>query len=200
MIDAISPLEAMSRDLRNPLRRLRQGLTLMVETRKVTDEWVELIEGTDIDCGLESRTTDPDDPGSRTIDPNGSKTRSESGKEKHAVQVGQKDGNVGETVSFTADLLGTVNVNGGVEGGGLDYTFYRLPDGNFRVLVEAEGMTMLVPSNMEEAVSRGERNNFSYGRMTLEEMKAHSYDFGKAYEALVETHPETVRNRVRDID
>jgi hypothetical protein len=50
MIDAISPVEAMSRDLRDPLRRLRQGLTLMVEARDVTDEWVEMIEGTGIDC------------------------------------------------------------------------------------------------------------------------------------------------------
>lgn len=50
MIDAISPVEAMSRDLRAPLRRLRQGLTLMVEAREVTDGWVGLIEGTGIDC------------------------------------------------------------------------------------------------------------------------------------------------------
>lgn len=50
MIDAISPVESMSRDLREPLRRLRQGLTLMVEVREVTDEWVDLIEGTGIDC------------------------------------------------------------------------------------------------------------------------------------------------------
>ena len=50
MVDVISPVEAMSRDLRAPLRRLRQGLTLMVEAREVTDEWVELIEGAGIDC------------------------------------------------------------------------------------------------------------------------------------------------------
>ena len=50
MVDAISPIEAMSRDLRRPLKRLRQGLTLMVEAREVTDEWVELIENTGIDC------------------------------------------------------------------------------------------------------------------------------------------------------
>jgi DNA repair ATPase RecN len=58
MIDAISPAEAMSRDLRDPLRRLRQGLTLMVEAREVTDEWVEMIESTGIDCDLEPRTID----------------------------------------------------------------------------------------------------------------------------------------------
>lgn len=50
MIDASSPLEAMSRDLRDPLRRLRQGLTLMVEAREITDEWVDLVERSDIDC------------------------------------------------------------------------------------------------------------------------------------------------------
>jgi hypothetical protein len=50
MIDAISPLEAMSRDLRNPLRRLRQGLTLIVEARDVIDEWVQRIEASGIDC------------------------------------------------------------------------------------------------------------------------------------------------------
>jgi uncharacterized coiled-coil DUF342 family protein len=50
MINEISPIEGMSRDLRNPLRRLRQGLTLIIEAREVTDEWVELIEGTGIDC------------------------------------------------------------------------------------------------------------------------------------------------------
>ncbi len=200
MIDAISPLESISRDLRDPLRRLRQGLTLMVEAREVTDEWVEMIEGTDMDCGLEPRTTDLDGRRSRTVDPDGSKSRIESGTGKQTVRVGQKSGNVGETVSFAADLLGTAKVNGGFEGGGLDYTFYRLPDGNFRVLVEGQEIAMLVPSNMDEAISRGEHNNFSYGRMTLEEMKAHPYDFGNVYEALMETHPETVRNRIRDID
>lgn len=50
MVDSISPVEAMSRDLRAPLRRLRQGLTLMVEAREVTDEWVELIEDSGINC------------------------------------------------------------------------------------------------------------------------------------------------------
>ncbi len=51
MIDAIAPLEKMSRDLRPVLRRLRQGLTAMVEAREVSDEWVQLIDATGIDCG-----------------------------------------------------------------------------------------------------------------------------------------------------
>lgn len=51
MIDATSSLEAMSRTLRDPARRLRQGLTMMVEAREVTDEWVQIIENAGIDCG-----------------------------------------------------------------------------------------------------------------------------------------------------
>jgi restriction system protein len=125
----------------------------------------------------------------------------DSGAEKQTVKVGLEDGSVGETVSFTADLLGTAQVNGGADGGGMDYTYYRLPDGNFRVLVESGGITVLVPSDMEEAISRGQRSNYSYGRMTLEEMQAETtYKFGEIYAQLMENHPETGRNRVRDID
>ena len=50
LIDEISPVESLSRDLRGPLKRLRQGLTLMLEAREVADEWVNLIESTGIDC------------------------------------------------------------------------------------------------------------------------------------------------------
>ncbi len=103
-------------------------------------------------------------------------------------------------MSFTANCLGTVHANGGADGGGLDFTFYRLPDGNFRVLVQQRETAVLVPSDMEEAMSRGQRNNFSYGRMTLEEMRANDWGFWEFYEAMMENHPETVRNRVRDLD
>ena len=41
-------------DLRPPLRRLKQGLTLMLEAREVTDEWVRLMDETGIDCDDES--------------------------------------------------------------------------------------------------------------------------------------------------
>jgi hypothetical protein len=57
MVESISPVEAMSRGLRAPLRQFSQGLTLMVEAREVTDEWVELIEGTGIDCDDVARTS-----------------------------------------------------------------------------------------------------------------------------------------------
>jgi hypothetical protein len=50
MIDAIEPLEKMSRDLRPGLRKLRQGLTIMVESRGVSDEWVRLIDSTGVIC------------------------------------------------------------------------------------------------------------------------------------------------------
>ena len=50
MIDAIAPIEKMSRDLRPVLRRLRQGLTAMVEAREVSDEWLHLIDGSGVVC------------------------------------------------------------------------------------------------------------------------------------------------------
>lgn len=53
-IDAIAPVEKMSRDLRPRLRRLRQGLTIMIEARELTDNWVSLIEASGIDCQTDS--------------------------------------------------------------------------------------------------------------------------------------------------
>ena len=50
MVDATEPLERMSRDLRPVLRRLRQGLAIMVESREVSDEWVRLIDSSGVDC------------------------------------------------------------------------------------------------------------------------------------------------------
>ena len=58
MIDAFSPLEKMSRDLRPVLRRLRQGLTTMVEAREVSDEWVQLIDNSGIECGDQTAKAD----------------------------------------------------------------------------------------------------------------------------------------------
>jgi len=40
----VEPLERMSRDLRAPLRKFRQGLTLMLEARAISDEWVRLVD------------------------------------------------------------------------------------------------------------------------------------------------------------
>jgi hypothetical protein len=50
MIDAISPIEGMSRDLRPSLRALRQGLTLMYEGRDVIRSWVALMDASPLDC------------------------------------------------------------------------------------------------------------------------------------------------------
>lgn len=50
MIEAIQPIEAMSRDLRPPLKTLRRGLTSMYEGREVINSWVDLIDETGIDC------------------------------------------------------------------------------------------------------------------------------------------------------
>lgn len=50
MINAVTPLEAISRDLRPAIRRLRQGLTIMVEARDVSDEWVQLIDSSGVTC------------------------------------------------------------------------------------------------------------------------------------------------------
>jgi len=50
IVDNIQPIENMSRDLRPVLRRLRDGLTVMIEARKVTDEWLQLIEKSGLDC------------------------------------------------------------------------------------------------------------------------------------------------------
>lgn len=59
MIDAIAPIEKVSRDLRPVLRRLRQGLTTLVEARKVSDDWIQLIDESGIVCdGFSRRTLD----------------------------------------------------------------------------------------------------------------------------------------------
>jgi hypothetical protein len=107
----------------------------------------------------------------------------------------------GETVSFTAEIFGKVNFSGGADGGGWDSTYYRLPDGTFRVLLEYGNLSLLFPSDMEEGMKRGQRNNYTYGRMSLEEIKAETkFDIAKGYEAIAKVHPETVRNAVQDID
>ncbi len=51
MIDAIQPIEGMSRDMRAPLKTLRRGLTSMFESRKVINSWVTAIDDTGLECG-----------------------------------------------------------------------------------------------------------------------------------------------------
>lgn len=50
MLDAAAPLEKISRDVRPVVRRLRQALTVMVEGREISDNWVTLIDASGIDC------------------------------------------------------------------------------------------------------------------------------------------------------
>ena len=54
MVEAISPVEKMSRDLRPALRKLRQGLTVMMEGREVTNEWARLVESSPLRCDDDS--------------------------------------------------------------------------------------------------------------------------------------------------
>ncbi|MDQ3792462.1 MAG: hypothetical protein M3341_07450, partial [Actinomycetota bacterium] len=58
-------------------------------------------------------------------------TTMDSGMEKHTISVGTDV--YGETVAFTANKLGTAEVNGGNGApGGLDLTIYCLPDNTYR--------------------------------------------------------------------
>jgi hypothetical protein len=50
MIKSTEPLNKLSRDLRPVLRRLRQGLTIMIELRGLYQEWINLIDATGIEC------------------------------------------------------------------------------------------------------------------------------------------------------
>lgn len=50
MVDAIQPIERMSRDLRAPLRTLRRALTSMYESRKVINAWVTAIDESGVEC------------------------------------------------------------------------------------------------------------------------------------------------------
>ena len=120
----------------------------------------------------------------------------ESGMEKHSVYVGTDK--LGETVSFTAKLLGTARVNGGKEAErGADFSYYRLPDHTYRVLLDSQGVTMLEPSNMTEAWER--REPVEYGRWTLEELQA-EHDYGQVFRQLMKNHPESKQRVVRDLD
>ncbi len=44
MLQKMEPIEGMSRDLRPVLKKYRQGLTDMFESRSITDEWLHLID------------------------------------------------------------------------------------------------------------------------------------------------------------
>lgn len=50
MVHQASAMEAMSRDLRVPLRRMKEGLTRTLEARAVVREWVRLIDASGVEC------------------------------------------------------------------------------------------------------------------------------------------------------
>ena len=50
MIESAAPLEQLSRDLRPVVRRMRQALTIMVESREASDNWIGLMENSGVDC------------------------------------------------------------------------------------------------------------------------------------------------------
>ena len=49
-IDVISTFESQSRDMRPVVRRLREGLTILIESSEVSKDWIDLIDGTGTDC------------------------------------------------------------------------------------------------------------------------------------------------------
>lgn len=44
MLDSMEPIEAMSRDMRRPLRKIRRGVTSMNESRNIIEDWVGLVD------------------------------------------------------------------------------------------------------------------------------------------------------------
>ena len=50
MIESVAPLEKLSRELRPVARRLRQALTIMAESRGVSDNWIGLMGDAGVDC------------------------------------------------------------------------------------------------------------------------------------------------------
>ena len=120
----------------------------------------------------------------------------DSGMEKHTISVGTDV--YGGTVAFTANKLGTAEVNGGNGApGGLDLTIYRLPDNTYRVLAESEGIRLLAPSNFTEALAAGQPAE--YGRWTYEEAAADE-TYGEMFRKFMEQHAEGRKRIVRDLD
>jgi len=57
-ITQIQPMESLSRDLRKPLRTLRQGLTVIAEGRSITDSWIRLMDESPLQCEGSSQDGD----------------------------------------------------------------------------------------------------------------------------------------------
>lgn len=119
----------------------------------------------------------------------------DSGMERHTISVGTDT--LGETVAFTANCLGTAAVNGGSGGGGMDMTFYRLPDNTYRTLIETDGISLLEPSDFTEVL--GTDRPATYGRWTYEEAERNS-TYGEMFTKFMQQHPEGRKRIVRDLD
>jgi hypothetical protein len=50
MVNQASAMEGLSRDLRAPLRRMKEGLTRTLEARAVVREWLRLIDASGVQC------------------------------------------------------------------------------------------------------------------------------------------------------
>jgi hypothetical protein len=50
LVDVVAPLGRHSRDLRPPVRVLRQGLTAMLEGREVIEDWTRLVQASPVKC------------------------------------------------------------------------------------------------------------------------------------------------------
>jgi hypothetical protein len=50
LIEVFSPFEKQSRDMRPIVRRLKDGLTILIESTSVSKDWVDLIDDTGIEC------------------------------------------------------------------------------------------------------------------------------------------------------
>lgn len=123
-------------------------------------------------------------------------TTMDSGMEKHTISVGSDQ--YGETVAFTANMLGTAEVNGGQESpDGLDLTIYRLPDNTYRMLAERGEIRLLEPSNFTEVF--GTDKPAEYGRWTYEKAAADG-TYGEMFAHFMEQHPEGRKREVRDLD
>ncbi len=151
-----------------------------------------------------TRVSKPSYPRPGTVDPNaqnttqGMGTPTKSGMEKHTVSVGID--RCGETVTFTAKKLGTAYVNGGNGAdGGLDVTFYRLPDGTYRALSEVGDVRLLVPSNFAEALGEVHGEPVTYWSWTFEEAKRDE-TYGEFFTTFMSQHPEGRKRNVRDLD
>jgi hypothetical protein len=58
LADSVTTVEHLSMDLRPPLRKFRQGVTVLADGIQVTDAWVRLIDESGIDCSADS-SSDP---------------------------------------------------------------------------------------------------------------------------------------------